>query len=109
MAEIERIYTIPLRKEWIKVARAKRANKAMATIKNFINRHVKAEKVKIDPDVSKFVFSHNIKKPPGRIKVMVSGDKKEVKVKLFEEESRAEPAEKEEKKETNEEKNKKSK
>jgi len=63
---VERIYTIPLRKEWIKVSRNKRANRAIKAVREFVKRHMKTENVKIDRKVSEFIFSHNIKHPPGK-------------------------------------------
>lgn len=83
MAEnIERIYNIPLRREWLKEPRSRRSNRALMTVKNFVKKHTKAEEIKISKGVSDFVFSRGFKKPPGTIKVEVQGDLTKVFVKI---------------------------
>ena len=72
----EREYVIPLRKEWMKVPRYKKANKAVKAIKEFLVRHMKVRdrdlrKVKVDGYLNEAVWSRGIKKPPARIKVKV--------------------------------------
>jgi large subunit ribosomal protein L31e len=83
MAEnIERIYNIPLRKEWLKEPRSRRSNRALMTVKDFVKKHTKAGEIKISKGVSDFVFSRGFKKPPGAIKVEVQGDFTKVLVKI---------------------------
>ena len=83
MAEtIERIYTIPLRKEWLKEPRAKRSNRAIRTVKLFVKKHTKAEDVKISKGVNELIFARGFKKPPGKIKIEVKGDPMKVTAKL---------------------------
>jgi len=72
----EREYTIPLRCEWKKVPRYKRANKAIKAIKEFLVRHMKIrdrelKKVKVDKYLNEAVWFRGIKKPPQKIKVKV--------------------------------------
>ncbi len=69
----ERIYTIPLRKEWHKVPQYKRAKKAMKAIREFIVRHMRVtdEEVKIDSLISEAVWTRGIKHPPHKITVKV--------------------------------------
>ena len=50
---VEREYVIPLRKEWSKVPKYKRAAKSVKAVKKFIARHMRvperdADKVKLD-------------------------------------------------------------
>lgn len=66
----ERIYTIPLRKAKRKT-RSKRANAAIRIIKEFLQRHMKVEEVKLDNKINEFVWERGIHKIPGRIKVKV--------------------------------------
>jgi len=71
---IEREYVIPLRPEWRKVARYKRANKAVKAIKEFLVRHMKIRdgdlnKVKVDKLLNEAVWSRGIKHPATKIKV----------------------------------------
>jgi large subunit ribosomal protein L31e len=72
--ELERIYVIPLLKEWSKVPRYKRAKKAIRGIREFIVRHMKIRsrdltKVRIDKFLNEEIWFRGIKKPPHKIKV----------------------------------------
>jgi len=72
--ELERIYVIPLLKEWSKVPRYKRAKKAIRAIREFIVRHMKIRdrdlnKVRINKYVNEEIWFRGIKKPPHKIKV----------------------------------------
>jgi len=67
----ERVYTIPLRKEWLKSPRAKRGKKAINTIKVFLSRHMHSDNIKISKKLNESVWKRGIKKPPAKIKVMV--------------------------------------
>lgn len=80
--EIERIYTIPLRREWLKEPRSKRSNRALRTVKEFVRKHTKVKGIRISKGVNELLFSRGFKKPPGRIKVEVKGDFETVEVKL---------------------------
>lgn len=78
MANIERTYTIPLRREWLKSVKYKRAKKAVRAIKDFLVRHMKveAENIKIEKYLNLIVWSHGIRNPPSRVKVNVTKDDK---------------------------------
>ena len=52
--------------------RRRRAPRAIRAIREFIQRHTKAEKVVIDNSVNEYIFSRRYDKPPRRIAVMVS-------------------------------------
>ena|SRR3990170_3513988 len=72
--KLEREYMIPLRSQVDKVARYKRANKAIKTIKEFLAKHMKVEdrdlnKVRIDRYLNEFMWSRGIRNPPRKIKV----------------------------------------
>lgn len=69
--EVERVYTIPLRKAVQKVPRTERAPKAIKTIRQFICRHMDAtgEDVWIDPILSDRVWERGRQKPPGKVRV----------------------------------------
>lgn len=69
--ELERQYTIPLRKEFSKAPRYKRTNKAVKAIRQFLEKHVKSDNVKIGKYLNTEVWKHGIKNPPPRIKVNV--------------------------------------
>ena len=77
---LEREYTIPLRREWIKAPRYKRAKKAIRAIREFIARHMKVydrdlNKIKVDRYLNEEIWFRGIKKPPIRIKVKAIKDK----------------------------------
>ncbi len=78
MAAIERTYTIPLRKKWLKSVRYKRAKKAVRAIKEFLARHMKAdeENIRIKKYLNLELWKHGIRNPPSRVKVTVSKDEK---------------------------------
>lgn len=65
---MERIYTIPLR-DVKKVPRTKRSPRATRYVRDFIQRHMKSEDVKIDASVNEKIWERGIQKIPPRIKV----------------------------------------
>jgi len=71
---LEREYIVPLRKEWLKVPKYKRANKAVKALKQFIARHMKVydrdlRKIKVEIDLNNEMRFRGMKKPPARIKI----------------------------------------
>ncbi|GAB6055719.1 50S ribosomal protein L31e [Methanobacterium alkalithermotolerans] len=65
---MERVYIIPLRK--VKnVPRTIRSPKAVRLVKEFIQKHMKAEEVKIDASVNEKIWERGIQKVPPKIKV----------------------------------------
>ncbi len=78
MAEknLERTYTVPLRKEYMKVPRYKRSKKAIAALKQFLTRHMKSKDVRLEMPVNLKIWKHGIKNPPHHIKVNVTKDEK---------------------------------
>ncbi|MBI4258065.1 MAG: 50S ribosomal protein L31e [Thaumarchaeota archaeon] len=67
------IYAIPLGRVW-NLPPYKRAPKAIRTIREFVQKHLKTKEVKISPEVSEHVWSRGIKKPPRSVKVSVEKD-----------------------------------
>ncbi|HNR25771.1 50S ribosomal protein L31e [Methanobacterium sp. CWC-01] len=65
---MERVYTIPLR-DVKKVPRTKRSPRATRYVRDFIQRHMKSEDVKIDASVNEKIWERGIQKIPPRIKV----------------------------------------
>lgn len=78
MAAIERIYTIPLRREWLKAPKYKRAKRAISAMRTFLVRHMKSEDIRIGTSVNIEMWRNGIKCPPGKIKVNVTKDDKGV-------------------------------
>lgn len=87
---IEREYIVPLRREWQKVPRYRRAKKAIKALKEFIARHMKIydrdlRKVKLDMYLNNEIWFRGIKKPANKIKVKaIKYDNGIVEVKLVE-------------------------
>ena len=76
MAETERIYNIPLRVEWLKVPRYRRAKKAVRAVKEFLVKNMKTEEVRLGRYLNLRLWERGIKNPPHHIKVRVSKDDK---------------------------------
>ncbi len=66
---LTRTYTIPLRKRFVDVPRYKRAKRAVKTVREFLERHMKSEDVRIGPKLNEKLWVHGIKNPPARVKV----------------------------------------
>ena len=100
MANLERIYTIPLRDAY-EHPRNKRGKRAINMIKAFALRHMKADDVRVSEGVNSAILRDGIEKPPRRIKVrMVKGDDALVRVWLIGEEEKIKAAADKKKKET---------
>jgi large subunit ribosomal protein L31e len=83
MAE-QRILNVNMRGAIEAVPRYKRAAAASKFLAEFVKRHMKAEKVRIDMQVNAALFQRSIKNPPTRIRVICSkDDKKEVTINLI--------------------------
>jgi large subunit ribosomal protein L31e len=78
MAVLERTYTIPLRKEWIKAPKYRRAKKAVRAVKEFLAKHMKAEieDVRVGKFINLELWKHGIKNPPPRVRITVIKDDK---------------------------------
>lgn len=73
---LERVYTIPLRTDFIKVPKYYRAKRAINHIKRYIVKHMKTEDVRIGNVLNEHVWSKGITNPPGKvtIKAIKQGD-----------------------------------
>ena len=100
MANLERIYTIPL-KDAYEHPRNKRGKRAIRLIQDFALRHMKAEDVRVSEGVNSNILRDGIEKPPRRIKVrMVKGEDALVRVWLIGEEEKIKAAADKKKKES---------
>ncbi len=115
MADLERIYNIPLRREWEKAPRYRRAKKAVKAVKEFLARHMKVydrdlEKIKIGRWLNMHIWQQGIKKPPAMVKVKATKEGDVVRAELVELPKKAKrEAEKEAKEKAEGEKKKKEK
>ncbi len=79
-----RTYTIPLRKEFLKTARWRRAEKAVNTVRSFVVQHAKAEDVKVGRWLNEAIWKRGAKNPPSRVRVDVKKEENYVLVELSE-------------------------
>lgn len=82
MAAEERNYTIPLRKDFIKVPKYYRAKRAVSHVKGFISKHMKVDDVKIGKNLNEAIWEFGIKNPPGKITVKATKEGNTAKVEL---------------------------
>lgn len=75
---IERTYTIPLRKEFRKAPRYRRAKKAVNAVKAFLMKHMKADEknLKLGKYLNLELWKHGMKNPPCRVRINVTKDEK---------------------------------
>jgi len=66
---LERAYNVPLRKKWLKAPRHKRSKKAVKALKEFLQKHMKSDDVRLGMYVNEFIWKHGIKNPPHHVKV----------------------------------------
>ncbi len=84
MAKLERTYNIPLRKDFLRTPRYKRAKKAMSALRIFLQKHMKSDNIKISKQLNESLWNHGIKNPPHHIKVnVVKEDDGTVRAELF--------------------------
>jgi len=72
--DFQRIYTIPLRRDYLKKPRSKRSNRAIREVKEYVRKHTKTSEVKVSKGLSELIFSRGFQKPPAKIKVEATGD-----------------------------------
>lgn len=75
-----RIYTIPLR-DVKKTSRLRRAKRAVAYVKEFMQKHMKTKEVKISPELNKILWARGITHVASKIKVQALKTEKFVTVK----------------------------
>lgn len=86
---LERVYTIPLRKEWMKVPSYKRARKGVLAVKQFLARHMKVsdrnlDNVKLDTYLNNELWSRGSGYSPSHVTVKAIKDGDVVKVTFVE-------------------------
>ncbi|MCK4589546.1 MAG: 60S ribosomal protein L31 [Nanoarchaeota archaeon] len=74
--KLERVYNVPLRKDWLRTPKYKRSKKAVKALREFLTRHMKPGvdergrvKLKIGRMANLDIWKHGIKNPPHHIKV----------------------------------------
>ena len=88
--EQSRVYTINLSKVWL-APRIRRTKRAINMIREFAQRHMKSDDVKIDRSLNEVMWERGIRKPPRKIRVkMVKDEDDVVTVSLYSEEVKEE-------------------
>lgn len=83
---MERVYTVNLRKGFIKAVRWKKTPRAAKEVKIFISKHLKTavDHVRLSNTLNNYLWARGIKNPPSRVKVTaIKDDKGFVNVELF--------------------------
>lgn len=84
MAKLERVYNIPLRKEFLKVANWKRTGKAVKAAREFLMKHMKSDKILLGEKLNLKLWENGIRKPPHHVKVTaIKDDDGTVRAELF--------------------------
>lgn len=81
--KIERIYTVPLRRSFLKVPKWKRTKKSIKTIREFLQKHMKSDNVLLSKAINEKIWERGSKGPPARIKLQVVKEDDVVKAELF--------------------------
>src|SRR3989344_6014864 len=98
MADNERLYTIPLRKEFLKVPRYIRTRKAIKAIRSFAQKHMKTQVVKIGPYLNELMLSRGRKNPPHKVQVRITKEEDKDKLQIVRVELASIPSKKSEEK-----------
>ena len=73
---LDRVYNVPLRKEFQKVANWRRTEKAVTALRKFVSKHMKSDNVKIGKYANLLLWKNGIKNPPHHIKISAKKDDK---------------------------------
>ena len=76
MALEEKVFTINLRKDWVKKPRVARANRSVDYIRLFLSKHMKTDEIKITQLLNESLWTRGAKKPPASVKLKVVKDDK---------------------------------
>ncbi|MBI2107366.1 60S ribosomal protein L31 [Candidatus Woesearchaeota archaeon] len=81
---LERIYNIPLRREFMKAASYRKTKRSVSAVREFLQKHMKCEEVKIGKYLNLELWKHGRKNPPPKIQVKAIKDKIKIKDKEIE-------------------------
>jgi len=68
----ERIYVVPLAKDYMKAPNWNRTKRAVKTLRKFVTRHMKPEALYVSQEVNERLWENGIKNPPRKIRVRVT-------------------------------------
>jgi large subunit ribosomal protein L31e len=67
---MERTYTIPLRKAFLKAPTYLRTNRAVREVRSYLTRHMKSANVKLGEELNKTLWARGDSKPPHHVTVV---------------------------------------
>jgi large subunit ribosomal protein L31e len=67
---MERTYTIPLRKSFLKAPTYLRTNRAVRAVRAYLSRHMKSANVKLGEELNKALWERGDSKPPHHVTVL---------------------------------------
>ena len=79
---MERIYNVPLRKEFMKAPIYKRSEKAITALREFFKRHMKTEEVIIGKYLNQEIWKKGPRHPPHHVSVKAIKEENKVKIEL---------------------------
>ncbi|MFH0869346.1 MAG: 50S ribosomal protein L31e [archaeon] len=81
MAE-EKLFTIPLRREFVRVPKWRRTKRAVDAVRAFVIRYAKAKEVRIGRWLNLELWGKGAKNPPSKVYVKITKDKDVARVEL---------------------------
>lgn len=72
----ERLFTVPLRREWLKASMNRRAGRSVAAIGGYLSRHMKVPEgnIRISAGINDALWIRGAGKPPARVRLKASLD-----------------------------------
>jgi large subunit ribosomal protein L31e len=70
----ERVYTINLRREILEKPRWERSKHAVRAVREFLKRHMKSDKIKIDNSITQAIWTRGATKPLNKIRIKAEKD-----------------------------------
>ncbi|MBN2053254.1 60S ribosomal protein L31 [Candidatus Woesearchaeota archaeon] len=80
--KLERSYNVPLRKSFREIVKHKKTPRAVRALKDFLQKHMKCEDVKLGMHLNEYMWKHGIKNPPHHVKVHAVKEDNVVKAEL---------------------------
>lgn len=74
MANLERVYNVPLRREYMKAPRHKRTPKAIRALRAFLAKHMKSDNIILGNQLNQLIWRDGIKNPPHHVKLTAVKD-----------------------------------
>lgn len=72
----ERLFTVPLRREWLKARKNRRARRSITTIRSHLSRHMKVPEtdIRVSSKLNETIWLRGAAKPPAKVRLKASLD-----------------------------------